>query len=124
MKTLMCAAIVGLMALGVFTASIAHADDMDGPFLAALQRGGIQYQDPGAMVTQGHLVCKSLTSGGFSYAETVYGMAKQSGSTVSAENAFAAIAVGYLCPAQAPLVMPAQSQLPPDARIDFSDPST
>ena len=41
------------------------------------------------MVTQGHLVCKALTSGGFSYTETVYGMAKNSGSTVSAENAFA-----------------------------------
>jgi hypothetical protein len=88
-ETLWTTAIVGLITLGVFTASIAHADEMDGPFLAALQRGGLHYQDPGAMVTQGHLVCKALTSGGFSYTETVYGMAKNSGSTVSAENAFA-----------------------------------
>jgi hypothetical protein len=113
------AAILALMTLGIFTASIAHAD-ADNDFLSALNQAGITYADSTATVQRGHLVCKALTTGGFTYAETVYGMAKNSGSTVAAENAFAAIAIGFLCIDQKGKVMPAQSAFPPDARIDLS----
>ncbi|BAX92050.1 DUF732 domain-containing protein [Mycobacterium shigaense] len=121
MKTLMCAAIIALMSLGVYTASVANADT-DSDFLNGLAAMGITYPDTPATINRGHLVCKALTTGGFTYAETVYGMARNSGSTVSAENAFAAVSVGFYCPAQEGLIAPAQSQFPPDSRLTVTPP--
>lgn len=94
----------------------AHADT-DTDFLGALTQLGISYQDPAATIHRGRFVCQAVTSGGFTYTETVYGMAKNSGSTIAAENGFAAVAIGYYCHEQERLIMPAQTAFPPEARV-------
>lgn len=105
-----------VIVLAVVFPGTAHADT-DNDFLGALTQLGISYQDPAATIHRGQFVCKSLTTGGFTYTETVYGMAKNSGSTIAAENGFAAVAIGYYCHEQENLIMPAQTAFPPDARV-------
>lgn len=105
-----------LLALLLLPMPVARADSGT-DFLGALGTLGISYQDPAATVRRGHLVCDALTTGGFSYTETVYGMGRQSGSTVAAENGFAAVAIGYFCADQEYRVMPAQAQFPADSRV-------
>lgn len=105
-----------VIVLAVVFPGAAHADT-DTDFLGALTHLGISYQDPAATIHRGRFVCQAVTSGGFTYTETVYGMAKNSGSTIAAENGFAAVAIGYYCHEQEKLVMPAQTAFPPGARI-------
>ncbi|PRI16734.1 hypothetical protein B2J96_03525 [Mycobacterium shigaense] len=110
------------IALALILAPTARADT-DSDFLNGLAGVGITYPDRAATIRRGHLVCEALTTGGFTYTETVYGMARMSGSTVAAENAFAAAAIGFYCPNLDRLINPAQDSFPPDARLVLTTPA-
>ncbi|MGV0745629.1 DUF732 domain-containing protein [Mycolicibacterium sp. XJ870] len=94
----MIAPVIAGVAAAMLTAAPAHADPIDDSFLAALNSGGVTYNDPGAAVALGQQVCPMLVEPGKSFASVASRLRGDNGISPDMAAFFTGIAISMYCP--------------------------
>jgi Protein of unknown function (DUF732) len=88
---------VGLTTAAAVLAAPSHADTIDDAFLAALNNGGLDYNNPANTVALGESVCPMLVEPGKSLAN-VYSSVANNGIPPEMAAFFTGIAISMYCP--------------------------
>ena len=89
---------VGVIAAAATLAAPAHADPMGDAFLAALNNGGVSYNDPGSTIALGQSICPMLVQPGGTFASTASSITGNNGMSPEIAGLFTSIAISMYCP--------------------------